>query len=299
MAAREVAIIGAGVVGSAFGHLLRRKGYEIKGVYCRTRKAVRVASDFIGQRINDGDMAHTASSADLVFLTVPDRVIAPVCHEIASKKGFREGATVIHASGALPSTVLNEAHCCGAFVGSIHPLMSFANPQEAVERFPGIFCSYESDPEVNPMLKDVVQALGGIPLSVPACDKALYHAAASTASNFVVTLLAVAREILSVANFGHENVSLESLLPLVKSAVSNVEAVGIPEALTGPISRGDVDVVKAHVDAISEQAPRYLDVYRELGKLTISLGLEKGSLDPSAGQEIFKVLEAQTVEAPQ
>jgi len=292
MSIRRVTIIGAGVVGSAVGFLLRRRGYDICGLYSRTRKSSRRAAEFIGIPAGDVDLAGAVLGSDLVFLTVPDRFIQPACRELVDGKGLQEGAVVIHTSGSLPSTVLNPVHDRGAFAASLHPLMSFASAIDAVEKFPGTFCGCESDPEVEPVLKQIVLDMGGVPVLLSPTDKALYHAAAVMASNFVVTLLAVATELLDVGRFGRSTLSIQALLPLVKSAIANVETLGLPGALTGPIARGDVEVVEAHVDAIARQAPRYLEVYRELARLTLSLALAKGTLDSAAAERLAELLQA-------
>src|SRR5574340_672211 len=119
---KRIAIIGAGRVGGAIGHLLAKAGFAVTAVVCRTPASAKTAQAFIGSGNATIDAAKAATSADIVFITTPDGAIKQVCGRIASEKGFRPGAVVIHTSGAHTLDLLDSAKNSGAHRAVIHPL---------------------------------------------------------------------------------------------------------------------------------------------------------------------------------
>jgi predicted short-subunit dehydrogenase-like oxidoreductase (DUF2520 family) len=134
----------------------------------------------------------------------------------------------------------------------------------------------------------MVHALRGTPLELGAEDKALYHASAVFASNYLVTLAHLASSLW--ARFGWEqDAALSALLPLMRGAMSNLEALGLPAALTGPVARGDVETVQRHLDALGEM-PGVLEVYRTLALQTEPVALAKGGLSDEVAGELQALL---------
>jgi len=292
--ALTVAIVGAGRLGGALGRLLARGGHRIVAVTGRTRRSATAASRFIGAGEPATDVAAAASRAEIVLITTPDREIRGVCERIASGGGFRRGALVVHASGANSLDLLEAARRAGARRAVVHPLQSVPSRARGVENLPGSFFRVEADPGAIRQARGLVRALGGRELRLPRWggdepSAALYHAGAVAASNFLVTLLDFAVRHLLVLGADRRQ-ALRALLPLVRGTLANVEWLGIPAALTGPIARGDVATVAAHVAALRERAPELLGLYRLLAGATVPLAREKGGLSGDAAGEILRIV---------
>jgi predicted short-subunit dehydrogenase-like oxidoreductase (DUF2520 family) len=218
---------------------------------------------------------------------VPDDAIGPLCREIAEEGGWRAGQGVVHCSGALPSDVLRPARDAGTLTASFHPLQAFASLQAALEHMPGSTFALEGDPELVRQLDALVEALGGTAIHLTAEEKTLYHAAAVIASNYTVTLAALASDLLVREGIAPDrNTALHYILPLLRGTVDNLDALGLPAALTGPLARGDAGTVRRHLEALDKIAPDVASLYRQLARLTLPLAQEKGRLDEGAVKKL-------------
>lgn len=285
----SVAIIGCGTVGTAIGKLLARTGCRIRGVATRSLETAGRAAKIIGaERFSDCPW-DVSRGADVVFITTPDDAIQSTCRAVAEHKGFEKNAVVIHCSGALSSDILASARDCGAVAATLHPLQSFASADQAETLVPGAFCAVEGDEAALTVVRHLVKDLGGLLMEITAEAKTLYHAAAVAASNYLVTLIYVALELDGAAGIPPE-VSFRALLPLIKGTLGNIGEKGTPEALTGPIARGDVETVAAHLKAIEMRVPRLLTIYRTLGLYTVDLARAKGTLNKEAADRLVALL---------
>lgn len=285
----KVAIIGAGVLGTSLGVLLRRAGHEIVAVCSRNRRSAQEAVAHIGAGEVVGDCGLAALGADVVILAVPDRAIPSVGIEVAAGGALKRGATVLHLAGGLPSGILSGVRAAGGHRGAMHPLQSFADVESAVRALPETQFFIEGDPAALEAMRELVVALGGHPVMIDAGGKALYHAGAAAASNFLVTLVEYAVTLLERAGVSRE-LAIAGLLPLIKGTVANIEEVGLPDALTGPISRGDVGTVKRHMRALEQMPGDMARLYRHLARKTVEIALQKGSLEPPQAEELLALL---------
>lgn len=286
----RVAIIGAGVVGTSLGYLLRRGGWRVVGVASRTMRSARKAVEYIGEGTASLELADVSRKADVVFITTSDGAIEETCRKIAAERGFRPGAVVFHTCGALPSLVLKSARAHGAAIGSLHPLQSLAHVREAVKRLRGSYFCIEGDERAVRVARQIVGLLDGKEITISTKRKAIYHAGASVASNFLVATVAFGRDLFEAAGIPAGD-SLRALMPLIRGTVKNIEALGIPDALTGPISRGDAEVVEMHLRALSRVAREKTALYAELGRYTVSIARQKGTVDDRAASEILSLLD--------
>lgn len=282
-----VAILGAGVVGTSLGRALKARGHEIAGVVTRSEGTARQAAARLGGAPVFADAAEAALRADLVLVTTPDRSVAQVCAAVARQDGFRAGAVVLHTSGALDSTALEPARGAGCAVGSWHPLQTFASAEAAT--FEGVYFFFEGMARAGEVATALTRELGGFPVALAPGGKALYHAAAVTACNYFVTLVHEGVELMAASGVPRD-VALPALLPLLRGTVRNLEAVGLPQALTGPIARGDVPTVARHLEAIRRGRPEAEALYRALGRRTVPVGREKGTLPAPVAEELDRLL---------
>ena len=285
----KIAIVGPGVVGRAIGRLLRRQRFPIAAVAGTSAEKVRVALDFIGAGRVARRPSTAARSGDVVFLTTPDRAIRPVCEEIAAAKGFKRSAVVFHCSGAHDASLLSAARQCKAHVAVLHPLQSFASPEQAVKRMKGAYFTYEGDHAAVPVAADIVRALGGKLVHVPPENRALYHAASCVLSNYLVSIADLGLIMMNLAGLNADE-ARRAVTPLLRGTVENIGKLGVPAALTGPIARGDVETVERHLRALSP-LPRVVQrLYRELGLYTVRVAQRKGSLDPANARGLTRIL---------
>lgn len=285
----SVAIIGAGVLGTALGRALSLRGYSIAAIASRKISSARRASKFIGYARVESDIVAAARQGRIVFITTSDGAIGQVCESIATKAGFIRDALVLHCSGIHSSDVLSPARECGAMVASMHPLQSFADVSEAVRLFRGTYFAYEGDVRADSLVRGIIRDLGGVPVKIRTDEKPLYHGAAVVVCNYLVTLFEVALRMFEEAGIRREE-GRRALIPLLRGTVSNIEKLGLPRCLTGPIARGDIQTVMAHLSSITRRLPEVLDLYKLLGRMTIEVGLAKGSLSRENATRLRRLL---------
>lgn len=290
MKKRTIAIIGAGKVGTAIGYILKCGGYPVAGVASRTLKSAEQAVNFIGQGIPSTDLIETARAAEIIFITTPDKLIKETCDYIAEGGGIEKNNLVIHCSGAFSSLVLDSVHKKEAKAVSLHPLQSFADVNQAVNSLKRSYFCLEGDNSAFTEVRDIIGALGGIEINISSSNKVLYHAGAAVVSNYLVSIIHFGLKLYEVIGIPREK-ALSALLPLIKGTVNNIEEVGVPQALTGPIARGDWETVRDHLEALKKEAPQLVDIYSKLGEYTVQVGQEKGTLSKEDGEKLLKLFE--------
>jgi len=281
----KLGFIGAGTVGTALAVRLKEKGYQVTSVSSRSQTAAENLARAISGCRAVGSSQDVADSADLVFITTPDGVIATV----ASQLKWRAGQSVVHCSGADSTAILQPARKMGANVGAFHPLQTFASPKQAVENIPGSTFAVEAEEPLLKTLKAMAAALDGHFIELKADDRVVYHAAAVIACNYVVTLVKLATDLWQTFSVPPDKAT-RALLPLLRGTINNIDTIGIPDCLTGPIARGDGGTIKKHLAALKKVAPDLLATYRELGLKTIPVALAKGGIDKRQAQGLKTIL---------
>lgn len=285
----SVAIIGAGNVGQAVGRGLLAAGYPVLAVSCRTPQSAQKAAAFVGAKKAAETPEQAAAGADAVLIATPDGAIGAVCGRIASAGSFRRGAVVLHFSGALGSDALAPAAREGAHVGAMHPMQSFPSPEEGLARLPGTVFTFEGDEEAETTARRMATDLGGETLRIEASAKALYHAACCALSNYVAAAADLGFELMEHAGVPR-HVSLRAAMPLIKGSVANIERLGLPAALTGPIERGDAGTVERHLQALASLPPELGELYRQLGRHTLHMAKKKGRMDEATAKRLEGLL---------
>jgi predicted short-subunit dehydrogenase-like oxidoreductase (DUF2520 family) len=250
---------------------------------------VRAALDFIGAGHAARSPAVAARSGDVVFLTVPDRMIRPVCEEIAAAKGFKRGAVVIHCAGVHDASVLAAARERKALVAALHPLQSFASPEGAVKAMKGTCFTFDGDEAAAPVAEKIVEALGGRMVRVRPEGRALYHAASCVLSNYLVAVADLGTIMLVLSGMDKAEAA-RAAQPLLAGTVGNIGRVGVPAALTGPISRGDVETVTRHLVALSRLPREIRRLYCSLGLYTVRVAQRKGTLNQGDARSLVRLL---------
>jgi predicted short-subunit dehydrogenase-like oxidoreductase (DUF2520 family) len=281
----KIGFIGAGTVGNALAVRLSRKGFPVTAVASRSRSSAdKLAANVSGCTAYDTKQA-AADAAELVFITTPDDAIAQVAAELK----WHSGQSVVHCSGADSLESLEPARRAGASVGGFHPLQTFASVAHAIENIPGSTFALESEGELLETLKQMASALEGNWVELRAEDKVLYHAAAVMACNYLVTLTKLATDLWQVFDVSTPEAT-RALMPLLRGTLNNIENVGLPDCLTGPIARGDLGTIKKHLAALEKKAPSLLPTYRDLGLQTVPIALAKGKIDAVKASELKRLL---------
>ncbi|MBA7481582.1 hypothetical protein ES707_17056 [subsurface metagenome] len=281
----KLGFIGAGTVGTALAVRLSSKGYPVVAVSSRSqasaRNLARVVSGCRPFNSNQG----VADTAELIFITTPDDAIAPVVSQIQ----WHAGQSVVHCSGADSTDILEPAKKSGAQVGAFHPLQTFASIGQAIENMPGSTFALEAEAPLLNTLKDMATALDGHWVELKAGDKVVYHAAAVFACNYMVTLVKLATDLWQTFAIPPQQAT-QALLPLLRGTINNIDTMGIPQCLTGPIARGDTGTIKKHLNALQEIAPAVVSAYRQLGLQTIPIAVAKGKINQHKAEELQALL---------
>ncbi len=284
----ELAIIGAGRLGTSLGRALASRGHRVRALTCRRLASAKESRRIIGQGKVLTDNPEAAARADVIFLCLPDREIKKAVAVLSRAVIDWTPKVVFHTSGLLTADVLGPLKEKGARVAAFHPVQSFPSKKTPESRFRGIFFGLEGDREAVSLAKTLIRQLGGRVQIVPPEARPLYHAACSLASNDFATLLDSAARLLTEAGFKGRR-PLELLLPLVEGTLQNVKIFDVSAALTGPVVRGDRATVQAHLDALDSH-PLLREAHKTLGLLALEIAKKKG-LPPHKIKALKSLLE--------
>lgn len=266
-----IGMIGAGAVASALAPALAAAGYPVRAVWSRhAERAAALVACLPSCHAVDTPQA-VVDQAAVVFLAVPDDAIELVCTALR----WTPAHAVVHCSGALGRAPLAAAEAAGAQTGVFHPLQSFAGGSVPLA---GVSIAIEAPEPLATTLVQMAQAIGGQPLRLTSADWPRYHVAAVFASNYVVSSVAIAVQLLQHVGLSPDE-SLARLLPLLRSTVDNLARIGLPDALTGPIARGDQQTLRRHLAVLADE-PLAREAYLALAKATIPVAEAQATGQP-------------------
>ena len=281
----RVGVVGAGRAGTALAAALARAGHDVVAASAVSEASVdRVRRRLPGAVIRQP--RDVISAADLVLLTVPDDVLPGLVEGLASTRAPVEGRLLAHASGRHGLAVLAPATRAGALPLALHPVMTFTGRPDDVDRLAGVCFGVTAPGQLRPVAEALVVEMGGEPVFIAEENRGIYHAALASGANHLVTLVVQAADLLRAAGVADPG---RMLGPLLYAALDNALRLG-DAALTGPVARGDVDTVAAHVDALRDAAPEALPAYLALARLTADRALSAGILGAPDAQRLLGVL---------
>lgn len=280
----RLGIIGAGRVGASF---VLAFPSAVEGILCSTAEHTQEqAARLHATAYTDG--ADLIRHCDVLLLTVRDDVLAPVSRELAaSLKGERQlsDRCVFHCSGAMDLSPLEALASLGIHTGSIHPLQSFAEP--SAERLKGIYMAVDGDEQARGVAESIVHTLGSTPFFVPPEERMLYHVAACFCSNYVVTALALAQQLMRRWTESDGDAA-KALMPLVDGTLQNVRERKVwRTALTGPVSRGDAGTVVKHLAVMPAEL---IHPYCAFGRAAADLALKNETITAQQHDELTRIL---------
>jgi predicted short-subunit dehydrogenase-like oxidoreductase (DUF2520 family) len=289
--ALRFAVIGAGRLGASLALALRAQGLHLAGFTAHTQSGRARAEAWLGLPAHADGMDLVSLRPDLYIVAVPDAALPEVAARLAeSLVGPGPAPAVVHTSGATSVDVLRPCQEAGATTLVFHPLQTFSDPVSGSTRFGGtaIAVTPDSGGADSPGARlgfALADLLGARPFLLADSMRSLYHAAATLACNYLVTLEHQAQQLFAQAGLPSADV-LPLFLPLVKATLANIEGEGTVKALTGPLSRGDVFTVRGHLAALAADAPHLLPLYRVLGLATLDLVRARGEVGASIIDEL-------------
>jgi predicted short-subunit dehydrogenase-like oxidoreductase (DUF2520 family) len=265
-----VAIVGAGKVGVGLARALREAG-----VRCSLRPGRKA-------------LPSRPFAASVLVLAVRDGALGGLVRALLERGLVGAETAVVHVAGALDASVLGELRPVCAGVAQMHPMISFADP-----RFPptlrGGHVHVQGDPEAVRRARQLCRRIGMRPRTFPGLDTVAYHAAAGLVANGAAALVAAGTTLLTRANARPEAIP-HLLGPLLRSVADNVEALGMPAALTGPVRRGDPRAVLRHLETIRKLAPELAPLYLAMVHAQIPLARRLGDAPADAFDEMEQSL---------
>ncbi|PJF40113.1 MAG: hypothetical protein CUN54_06460 [Phototrophicales bacterium] len=279
-----LAFIGVGKVGTVLARLWSDNGYRVVALYNRTPQHAKTLAQYIDAPCTQSAI-EAVQQADITLLTVADDTIESVANLLTQQANGDnlKGKAIIHTSGAHGKDLLNALAHHGAMTGSLHPVFPFADVATAMQYLPGATFAVETDDAIlQTWLTEMVTALQGNTMVIPPGQKSLYHCALTIASNYTVTLYAIAQTLL--AELGADQQAADTALnTLLNATVNNLVEHGARDALTGALVRNDVGTIQAHLEALQEQDREVLEMYKQLARLTLPLVAARGvSIDALA-----------------
>lgn len=282
----RIGVIGAGRVGAVLAAALRAQGHDIVAVAGESDATrSRIAALLPGVEIHKP--TEVARRCDLLLLTVPDDMLANVVSSLVGAGAIRAGQRVCHTSGRHGLAVLEPATAIGAHPLAMHPAMTFTGTALDLDRLSGCVFGVTAPDADRAVAADLVAALGGTPMWVPEERRSLYHAGLAHGANHLVTLVAQAMEMLAAS--GAEDPAAV-LRPLLGAALDNALHHG-DAALTGPIVRGDVNTVAAHLADLAMTAPGTIPSYVAMAKATADRAVLDGRLLPIRAASLVRLLD--------
>lgn len=266
--AMKVTILGAGKVGVGLARAIRARGGKV---------VLRPARAGLPRRRIEGD---------LLVLAVRDKDLTPLAQALADKRLVTRKTACVHCAGALDAEPLAPLRKVSAGVAQMHPMISFASRAHPPSLLDGNV-HVQGDPVAVSRARRLAKALGMTPRTFPKLDAIGYHAAAGLVANGAAALAALGRDVLVKAGVPADTAPL-LLGPLLRSVADNVTALGFPEALTGPVRRGDPKAIEKHLGLLRERLPAAVPLFVAAGLAQLPLARALGE----APREGFDAIEA-------
>ena len=278
---QNITIIGAGKVGATLGTMLHKKGYNFSSVISRNEKSAYNLADTLECENASSNIDDIPEETEMVLIATPAPAVEGVVDQLLQNKNvdFRD-LFVVHTAGVLTSDALKPLMKKGSWTASVHPIMTF--PQDQPVRslrsqmkgiWYGVECHLKSKTRAEALVKD----LDGVPLFLAKEMKPIYHVLCVFASGHLVANLHAVSELMRVMRMKIH--WTEIFTPLVNQSIKNALEFSPSRAVTGPVTRGDLQTIETHIAALKKHAPQYLPLYaassieaakavRENGKLS-------------------------------
>ncbi len=277
-----VGLIGPGRAGIGLALALTQAGYTVR-LHGRHKKKVPAP---LTLTVGDGDSPPDwIGAAAVVILAVRDDGIRPLAAALAAARAITPDHVVLHLSGAQGQEALGALVTTRAALGSLHPLQTIVEPDRAPARLKGSWAAVEGMPRAIEAAERLAQDIGMRPFRIATKAKAIYHAGAVFASNYLVVVEALGQRLLRHAGMTDAD-AWAALRPLVEGTLENLGRIQPKDALTGPIARGDSATIVRHIESLTFDDGK---LYRELGRAALELA-QKSGMDEATAERVAEAL---------
>jgi len=282
-----VGVIGPGRAGVGLALALSGAGYRVRLHGRHKQQVPKPLTLTVGP---DDQPPPWLAEVGVVFLAVRDDAIRRLAQLLHDSEVVRAEHVVLHLSGVQGQEALGPLVTTRAALGSLHPLQTISDPEQAPARLRGAWAAVEGMPRAVETAERLAEDVGLRPFRLTAKAKAVYHAGAVFASNYFVVVEAVAQRLLRHAGLSDPE-AWQALRPLVGGTLENLERGGPLAALTGPVLRGDTDTLARHLESLTLDDA---NLYRSLGRAALELAQKRGMDEGTAA----KVAEALATDLP-
>jgi predicted short-subunit dehydrogenase-like oxidoreductase (DUF2520 family) len=275
----KLLIIGFGKLGSHLYYSLKSTGkYKVTAAKKRNKKSI---------------LSGLVKNADVIFICVQDSKITKTAESIIKLNVPLKKKTIFHTSGALTSDAVSELKHQGAYIGSFHPVQSFAKrAPRLTDSFNEIYIATEGDKPAVKKANTIAKSIGSLPFTIKKENKVYHHICCVMASNFLSALNGrieeTGRKKIQINGFNNLTF-LNIYMPLAKQTLGNIAVHGAKGSLTGPIERNDITTVKHHLEALRKSSKELLTFYILMGIETVKLALNKKSITKKQSSDLYKL----------
>lgn len=289
----NIAIVGAGKVGSVLGKVLSANGEKIVAVVSRSNRSAAKTGKYVRCRNISTSLAAIPPRTNLVMITTPHRAVEEVAHKLAAVAhlDFKK-LSVCHASGIQNADVLEPLAAKGATVFSFHPLQTFPRdfePKDILPTVKGIYYGVDGNAAAMRKAKQLAAKLKGKTIYIKPEMRTFYHAACVVASNHVTTLLWILEQMFAALKTS-EKKFYPVFEPIIMAALQNAARTSPAQSLSGPIARGGVETVSHHFEALQRFASNLVPYYGSMSAETTRLAEMKGSIDHEQARMMYNLI---------
>ena len=285
----NISIVGAGNVGTTLARMLHRAGNRIVAVMSSHKASAAKCGKLVACRNYSDDVSNIPPTTNLVLIAVPDRAIRSVAQSVATLPDLLfNRISVCHTSGAMASDELESLARKGARVFSFHPIQTFPNQKslsDQIASMRGVTFGIEGSRNALSIARGLARDLGCKTVVIPKEAKIAYHLACVLASNYPVALVGALESVVRLL----KQKSTAPYEKLLRTSFENAMKFGAAKALTGPIVRGDNDVIRRHLSIMHD--PELLSLYKALGAFALKMAKDEGRLAPEQVAAIENLLE--------
>ena len=284
-----VVFVGAGAVSRHLIPWFQQHGLVVSGIISQRLSSATSLQEAYDLSFSSSSLTSLPSSTQLIALAVPDKAIAEVAQQLAQLPFSWRHKTVLHFSGSMPASLLAPLADKGATILSFHPLQTFPSTHTPPS-LKHIYVGIEGPPAGIDQGQQLARLLSWHPLILRPEVKPLYHLAATVASNFLVTLIALSTEIGQATGIS-EQTFRQMLYPLLLQTLKNLQQSAPEKVLTGPVARGDLPTIEQHLQLIKQQIPHLLPTISALIMETVRIAIRGHQLLPDEGDAILEAVD--------
>ncbi len=252
-----IGIIGNGKVGGVLARTFVNAGYVVECVV-----AIDPESDKPAPKIRIiRSLEELPSGIKFLLVCVPDGEIKRVVESLLKLKKIGKGMIVGHSAGSESAEILADLRHNGASVLTWHPMQTFTGV-EGAELLKGVTIGIDGDDVAVEFGKELAERIGAVHYIVPPEMRSLYHLGGVFACNFMSALTSISVDLLTDSGMDRD-LAFRTLIPLIERTVQNINQKGLPESITGPVSRGDYETIAKHERVLADY-PQSLETYRLL-----------------------------------